>query len=113
MHSPPHPRALPQVRGPYLVVAPLSTLSNWRREFERWAPDIPVILYHGTPDERAELRPQIMTQDSKLKGFTTVITSYEIVMRDRRHLAVSSMDGVVGLVVKGVAACCCLGQHHR
>eukprot|EP00045_Choanoeca_perplexa_P010151 m.101553 g.101553 ORF g.101553 m.101553 type:complete len:789 (-) comp15175_c0_seq1:81-2447(-) len=75
-----------KVRGPYLVVAPLSTLANWRREFQRWAPDIPVILYHGKPDERAELRPQIMTQDPKLKGFTTVITSYEIVMRDRRHL---------------------------
>eukprot|EP00730_Choanoeca_flexa_P005313 TRINITY_DN11924_c0_g1_i3.p1 TRINITY_DN11924_c0_g1~~TRINITY_DN11924_c0_g1_i3.p1 ORF type:complete len:814 (+),score=277.19 TRINITY_DN11924_c0_g1_i3:2061-4502(+) len=75
-----------KVRGPYLVVAPLSTLSNWHREFQRWAPTIPVILYHGSPDERAELRPQIMQQDRNLNSFATVITSYEIVMRDRRHL---------------------------
>lgn len=40
------------MRGPYLVVAPLSTLSNWMREFNRWAPDIPVVLYHGTPEVR-------------------------------------------------------------
>lgn len=25
-------------------------------EFERFTPDIPVLLYHGTPQERAELR---------------------------------------------------------
>jgi len=33
--------------GPFLVVAPLSTISNWVSEFRRFAPDIPVILYHG------------------------------------------------------------------
>ena len=42
--------------GPYLVVGPLSTLSNWKAEFERWLPDMPCVLYHGSKAQREELR---------------------------------------------------------
>eukprot|EP00939_MAST-03C_sp_MAST-3C-sp1_P003838 g3838.t1 len=42
--------------GRYLIVAPLSTLPNWKCEFERWCPDMNVVLYHGSPQERAMLR---------------------------------------------------------
>lgn len=31
---------------PYLVIAPLSTIGNWQREFETWT-DLNVITYHG------------------------------------------------------------------
>lgn len=34
------------VRGPFLVIAPLSTISNWQREFETWS-DINAVVYHG------------------------------------------------------------------
>ena len=34
------------IRGPFLVIAPLSTISNWQREFETWS-DINVVIYHG------------------------------------------------------------------
>lgn len=34
------------VRGPYLIIVPLSTLGNWQREFENWT-DMNVIVYHG------------------------------------------------------------------
>jgi SNF2 family DNA or RNA helicase len=54
-----------KVPGPYLVVGPLSTLPNWQNEFERFTPDIPVILYHGSPEDRAEKRSHIM---KKAKG---------------------------------------------
>ena len=36
------------VTGPFLVVAPLSTVPNWVNEFKRFAPTVPVVLYHGT-----------------------------------------------------------------
>ncbi|KAF9818800.1 hypothetical protein IEO21_02580 [Rhodonia placenta] len=42
--------------APFLVVCPLSVLNNWVEEFRKFAPDIPVVMYHGTPDERAEIR---------------------------------------------------------
>lgn len=35
--------------GPFLVVCPLSTLHNWRSEFERWAPSIKTLIYKGDP----------------------------------------------------------------
>ncbi|KAJ7723043.1 SNF2 family DNA-dependent ATPase [Mycena metata] len=45
---------------PFLVVCPLSVLHNWVEEFKRFAPKIPVVLYHGTPAERAEMRRTVM-----------------------------------------------------
>jgi chromodomain-helicase-DNA-binding protein 4 len=32
---------------PSLVVVPLSTLRNWSREFQRWAPQLNVVVVHG------------------------------------------------------------------
>eukprot|EP00985_Skeletonema_marinoi_P031281 scaffold37449_cov73-Skeletonema_marinoi.AAC.1 len=29
------------VSGPFIVVAPLATLPNWIREFEKWLPSVP------------------------------------------------------------------------
>ena len=39
--------------GPFLVSAPLSTIINWEREFEQWAPDFYVVTYVGDKDSRA------------------------------------------------------------
>jgi ATP-dependent DNA helicase len=55
------------VWGPFLVCCPLSTLANWVNEFERFTPDIPVILYHGTPQERATLRAERMSPPTNEK----------------------------------------------
>ncbi|KAL7004167.1 putative ATPase [Cystobasidiomycetes sp. EMM_F5] len=48
------------VWGPFLVVCPLSTLANWVNEFERFTPDFPALLYHGTPKEREDMREERM-----------------------------------------------------
>ena len=36
------------ILGPFLVVVPLSTISNWCMEFDKWAPNIKYICYKGT-----------------------------------------------------------------
>jgi len=46
------------VTGPFLVVAPLSTLANWIAEFTKWTPSIPAKLYHGKKEERKEIRKE-------------------------------------------------------
>ncbi|KAF9127775.1 hypothetical protein BGW39_005635 [Mortierella sp. 14UC] len=73
------------VWGPFLVVAPLSTLANWVMEFERFVPGVPVELYHGSQEEREHKR------NHKLKKldttFPVVVTSYEIIIRDRKYLS--------------------------
>ena len=33
--------------GPYLIIVPLSTMSNWMLEFDRWAPAVIKIPYKG------------------------------------------------------------------
>ncbi|CAG2163515.1 unnamed protein product, partial [Oppiella nova] len=40
------------VRGPFLITAPLSTIINWERELEDWAPDFYVVNYTGNKDSR-------------------------------------------------------------
>ena len=72
--------------GPFLVVAPLSTLGNWVDEFSKWTPNIPKLLYHGTPAEREALRDDNM-QNEKDENFPVICTSYEICMNDRKFLS--------------------------
>lgn len=40
------------VRGPFLVVAPLSTLQNWKRELESWT-DMNTVVYHDSGGGKA------------------------------------------------------------
>lgn len=77
--------------GPHLIVAPLSTLSNWRDEFQKWVPSIPVAFYHGTPDERKEIF-QKKLQSNLIGGrvnekFPVVLSTPEIVIRDVSNLS--------------------------
>ncbi|SJL00234.1 related to proliferation associated SNF2-like protein [Armillaria ostoyae] len=117
-----------EVSQAFLVVCPLSVLHNWVEEYAKFAPEIPVCMYHGTPEERAELRrtvlatiprsktsstpnmstgkPKPKTKAKKGRGrktksvadeeegaqssppsFPIVVTTYEMIMKDRVHLA--------------------------
>ncbi|ESQ31156.1 hypothetical protein EUTSA_v10003684mg [Eutrema salsugineum] len=69
--------------GPYLVIAPLSTLSNWKNEITRFTPSIDAIIYHGDKKERDELRRKHMPKTVGPK-FPIVITSYEVAMNDAK-----------------------------
>jgi ATP-dependent DNA helicase len=77
-----------QVSGPFLIVAPMSTLGNWIDEFARWTPEIETVLYHATKDERAAIRQQQMNIKNQAKmNFPVVCTSYDICINDRKYLA--------------------------
>ncbi|CAI5497252.1 unnamed protein product [Closterium sp. Naga37s-1] len=71
--------------GPFLVVAPLSTLSNWVNEVKRFVPTANVLLYHGSKDVRTELREKHMPKQVR-EGFPIIVTSFEVAMFDRRQL---------------------------
>ncbi|XP_042358683.1 lymphoid-specific helicase [Plectropomus leopardus] len=75
-----------KVMGPFLVVAPLSTLPNWINEFKRFTPEVSVLLYHGPQQERAKLLKQIRRPQGPLNMCPVVITSFEISMIDRKFL---------------------------
>ncbi|KYK61349.1 ISWI chromatin-remodeling complex ATPase ISW2 [Drechmeria coniospora] len=77
--------------GPHLIVAPLSTLSNWMDEFHKWTPSIPVTMYHGNKQQREDIFRTKMMRNLQggrpTKQFPVVCTSYEMVLRDQHNLS--------------------------
>ena len=74
--------------GPYLVVAPMSTIRNWFNEFKRFAPACPVLLHYGTQQLRRDAwkRAKCGSDGATFKA-TTVITSYETLISDQALLS--------------------------
>jgi SNF2 family DNA or RNA helicase len=68
--------------GPFLIVVPLSTLSNWANEFVKWAPDIGVVVYKGAPGVRKEIQREEMAGSQ----FNVLLTTFEFVMKDKAVL---------------------------
>ncbi|KAK9683495.1 hypothetical protein RND81_10G145300 [Saponaria officinalis] len=92
---------------PHLVVAPLSTLRNWEREFATWAPQLNVIMYVGSAQARSVIRQHefyypkkpISAKLKKKKSgqisseskhdrikFDVLLTSYEMINLDSTNL---------------------------
>jgi len=82
------------IRGPFLIIAPLSTVPNWQREFETWT-DLNVVVYHGSVASRNMLQeyesyyrhpdnPETTIKD--LYKFNVLITTFEIVLTDVMEL---------------------------
>ncbi|GAB1287896.1 Chromodomain-helicase-DNA-binding protein 1-like [Apodemus speciosus] len=59
--------------GPFLILCPLSVLSNWKEEMERFAPGLSCVTYTGDKEERGRLQ-QDLRQES---GFHVLLTTYE------------------------------------
>ncbi|KAI9138275.1 P-loop containing nucleoside triphosphate hydrolase protein [Paraphysoderma sedebokerense] len=72
--------------GNNLIVAPLSTINNWMDEFAKFAPTLPVVLYHGSQKDRADLRKAIGKKQRVKDTRPVIITSYEIVINDAQFL---------------------------
>jgi ATP-dependent DNA helicase len=75
------------VSGPFLIVAPLATLPNWVREFEKWLPSHPVVRYHGPAPVREALLKGVLNPKLKRNAdFPFIVTSYEVSIRDQSKL---------------------------
>ncbi|KAG2609908.1 hypothetical protein PVAP13_4KG075700 [Panicum virgatum] len=92
--------------GPHLVVAPLSTLRNWEREFATWAPQMNVVMYFGAAASREIIKkyefyyPKEKPKKLKKKKsspsneekkqsrikFDVLLTSYEMINMDSAFL---------------------------
>ena len=76
------------ISGPHLVVVPKSTLGNWMNEFKRWFPDLRVLKFYGSKEERALIRER----DLQYGKFDVVATSYEVVIREKSSLSKFSWE---------------------
>ncbi|WWC97135.1 hypothetical protein V866_004014 [Kwoniella sp. B9012] len=68
--------------GPFLVIVPLSTLTNWTLEFQKWAPAVRTLILKGSPAIRKELYPRLRAQD-----FQVCLTTYEYIIKERPMLS--------------------------
>ncbi|KAK0735368.1 SNF2 family N-terminal domain-containing protein [Apiosordaria backusii] len=71
--------------GPFLVVAPASTLHNWQQEITKFVPQFKVLPYWGTAADRKVLRKfwdRKHTTYKKDAAFHVMITSYQLVVSD-------------------------------
>jgi SWI/SNF-related matrix-associated actin-dependent regulator of chromatin subfamily A member 5 len=64
---------------PHLVICPLSVLSSWISEAKQWVPDMKVIRFHGSANERSYVKNSLKssTHDFTKSGFDIMITTYE------------------------------------
>jgi len=67
--------------GPFIVVCPKSTITNWSREFSRWCPGMVTVKLHGDQEERRRIIEQDMSQP-----FDVVITTYEVLIIEKSAL---------------------------
>uniref|UniRef100_A0A8C5Q8R6 Chromodomain helicase DNA binding protein 6 n=1 Tax=Leptobrachium leishanense TaxID=445787 RepID=A0A8C5Q8R6_9ANUR len=76
------------IRGPFLIIAPLSTITNWEREFRTWT-ELNTVVYHGSQISRQMIHQYEMfyrdSQGAPVPGifkFQVVITTFEMILAD-------------------------------
>jgi superfamily II DNA or RNA helicase len=74
--------------GPFLVIAPLTTLGHWQREIETWT-DMDCVVYAGSAADRAACQKYDLFVPNSGRGRrgrlvkpNVVLSSYETVLRD-------------------------------
>ncbi|PIA13768.1 hypothetical protein COEREDRAFT_11048 [Coemansia reversa NRRL 1564] len=75
--------------GPFMVVAPASTLHNWQQELARFVPEFKILPYWGSPKDRKVLRKSLWNPKSlsrKDSAFHVLVTSYQLVITDESYL---------------------------
>ncbi len=68
-----------------LLVCPKPLVSNWRREFDQWAPEIPLAVIEGDQGKRR--------WQWRLSGVPVKIANYELLLRDRDLLEGTEAGG--------------------
>lgn len=54
------------IQGPFLIIAPLSTITNWEREFATWT-NMNAIVYHGSLASRQMIQQyEMYCKDDKV-----------------------------------------------
>ncbi|KAI9862902.1 MAG: putative DNA helicase ino80 [Trichoglossum hirsutum] len=74
--------------GPFLVIAPASTLHNWQQEITKFVPELKALPYWGSAKDRKVLRKfwdRKHITYTKDAPFHVLITSYQLVVQDTQY----------------------------
>lgn len=78
-----------KILGPFLVLAPLSTLGHWQREFQSWT-NMNAIVYHGSSESRRIIQEYEWSYGTPQKGppfkWHVMITTYETILQEANKL---------------------------
>ncbi|GAA5877713.1 hypothetical protein JCM3774_006652 [Rhodotorula dairenensis] len=98
-----HKPETPSTDRASLVILPKAVLYNWAAELERFAPELPVLVYTGNKDERADLRRSrlglrgLMNQPPRPRKqpMPIILVTYQIMMNDINWLKELNYDAVI------------------
>jgi len=76
-------------KRPVLLICPMSVVSNWQKEAERFTPGLPVMVHHGTERKRGEDFAE------EAQRHAIVVSSYALLHRDIEHLKQLRWLGIV------------------
>jgi SNF2 family DNA or RNA helicase len=77
------------VRAPSLLVCPTSVLGNWKKEAERFTPELSVLIHHGVQRQRGAAFAKEAARHA------LVLCSYALLHRDLEHLQKVNWAGVI------------------
>lgn len=72
--------------APVLIVVPNPTITNWIREFARWAPRLRVVPYYGEAKAREVIKDYELYHDTAPKGYSNL----------KFHVLITTYDTVIG-----------------
>ena len=84
-----HRRQAGELKRPFLLICPTSVMSNWKKEAERFAPRLRVLIHHGLGRREGDA---FVRQAAR---HDLVVSSYSLVHRDLKHLLAVQWDGLV------------------
>ncbi len=77
------------IPAPVLLLCPTSVLGNWRREAEKFTPELKVLLHHGADRDKGKQFEKYASR------FNLVVTSYGLALRDINFLQTTPWSGLV------------------
>jgi len=72
--------------APCLIVAPTSLMGNWRREIEKFTPELSALVLHG---------PQRSQYYAELSDYDIILTTYPLLSRDEAHISALKYHTIV------------------
>ncbi|OHT08842.1 F/Y-rich N-terminus family protein [Tritrichomonas foetus] len=71
-----------KIRGPFLIVAPLSTIPHWHRELSEWS-SLKTLIFNGCQEKRKLIKSYEFFYDrTNIPKFEALLTTYEIVIKE-------------------------------
>ncbi len=75
--------------GPCLIVCPTSVIGNWKRELQRFAPSLSIMVHHGATRPGGDVLADMVGE------YDVVLTTYGITMRDQESLQPINWSGII------------------